>query len=153
MILFRTKVKGVQFRCNSNTRYNHPLFFIKSTQSTLSQVDPPPMYLCTCLPAFLATRPVFDLSWYFSRYMVWLIGNNWTWGLAQQREFLKSFMLFFQCQIFLIDESGIIPRLANKMKCQPSGAEGTRSPHATPHRLQHLTARLIQNGLAGLEKG
>ena len=29
---------------------------------------------------------------------------------------------------------------------QPSGARGTRSLPATPHRLQHLTARLIQNG-------
>ena len=38
-------------------------------------------------------------------------------------------------------------------KYQPSGAEGTRSPPATPHRLQHLTARLIQNGQQGLEIG
>ena len=29
---------------------------------------------------------------------------------------------------------------------QPSGTGGTRSLPATPHRLQHLTARLIQNG-------
>ena len=36
---------------------------------------------------------------------------------------------------------------------QPSGAGGTRSPPATPQRLQHLTARLIQNGWQGLEKG
>ena len=38
-------------------------------------------------------------------------------------------------------------------KYQPSGAGGTRSPPATPHRLQHLTARLIQNGRRGLERG
>ena len=38
-------------------------------------------------------------------------------------------------------------------KYQPSGAGGTRSPPAMPHRLQHLTARLIQNGRQGLEKG
>ena len=38
-------------------------------------------------------------------------------------------------------------------KYQPSGAGGTRSPPATPHRLQHLTARLIQNGRRGLEIG
>ena len=36
---------------------------------------------------------------------------------------------------------------------QPSGPGGTRSPPATPYRLQHLTARLIQNGRQGLEKG
>ena len=36
---------------------------------------------------------------------------------------------------------------------QPSSAGGTRSPPATPHRLQHLTARLIQNGRQGLEIG
>ena len=36
---------------------------------------------------------------------------------------------------------------------QPSGAGGTRSPPATPHRLQHLTASLIQNGRRGLERG
>ena len=29
-------------------------------------------------------------------------------------------------------------------KYQPSGAGGTPSPPATPHRLQHLTARFIQ---------
>ena len=38
-------------------------------------------------------------------------------------------------------------------KYQPSSAGGTHSPPATPHRLQHLTARLIQNGRQGLEKG
>ena len=37
-------------------------------------------------------------------------------------------------------------------KYQPSGAGGTCSPPATPHRLQHLTARLIQNGRQGLER-
>ena len=37
------------------------------------------------------------------------------------------------------------------IKYQPSGAGGTRSPPATPHRPQHLTARLIQNGRQGLE--
>ena len=36
---------------------------------------------------------------------------------------------------------------------QPNGAGGTRSPPATLHRLQHLTARLIQNGRRGLERG
>merc|ERR1712013_826256 len=36
---------------------------------------------------------------------------------------------------------------------QPSGAGGTRSPPATPHRLQHQTARLIQNCRRGLERG
>ena len=35
---------------------------------------------------------------------------------------------------------------------QPICARGTRSPTATPHRLQHLTARLIQNGRQGLER-
>ena len=38
-------------------------------------------------------------------------------------------------------------------KYQPSGAGGTRSPPATPHRLQHLTARFIQNGRRGPEIG
>ena len=38
-------------------------------------------------------------------------------------------------------------------KYQPSGAGGTRSPPATPHCLQHLTARLIQNGRRVLERG
>ena len=33
-----------------------------------------------------------------------------------------------------------------KIEYQPSGAGGTRSPPATPHHLQHLSARLIQNG-------
>ena len=37
------------------------------------------------------------------------------------------------------------------LKYQPSGAGGTRSPPATPHRLQHLTAQFIQNGRRGLE--
>ena len=41
----------------------------------------------------------------------------------------------------------------NINKYQPSGAGGTRSPPATPHRLQHLPARLIQNGWQGLETG
>ena len=41
-----------------------------------------------------------------------------------------------------------------KKKYQPSGgAGGTRSPPATPHRLQPLTAHLIQNGRRGLERG
>ena len=35
----------------------------------------------------------------------------------------------------------------------PSGAGGTHSPPTTLHRLQHLTARLIQNGQQGLEGG
>ena len=39
------------------------------------------------------------------------------------------------------------------MKYQLSGAGGTRPPPATPHRLQNLTARLIQNGRGGLEIG
>ena len=34
------------------------------------------LLLCTCLPAFIATCPAFDLSWYFSGYMVWLIDNK-----------------------------------------------------------------------------
>ena len=34
----------------------------------------------------------------------------------------------------------------NYIKYQPSGAGGTRSPPATPHRLQHLIACFIQNG-------
>ena len=38
-------------------------------------------------------------------------------------------------------------------KYQPSGAGGTRSPPATPYRLQHLTAHLTENGQQGLEKG
>ena len=38
-------------------------------------------------------------------------------------------------------------------KYQPSGAGSTRSPPATPHRLQHLTARFIQNGRQGPEIG
>ena len=38
-------------------------------------------------------------------------------------------------------------------KYQPSGEGGTRSPPAMPHRLQHLIARLIQNGRQGLERG
>ena len=41
----------------------------------------------------------------------------------------------------------------NILEYQPSGTRGTRSPPATPERLQHLTARLIQNGLRGLEIG
>ena len=40
-----------------------------------------------------------------------------------------------------------------KLEYQPNGAGGTRSPPATPHRLQHLTARLIQKGRQGLEIG
>ena len=40
-----------------------------------------------------------------------------------------------------------------KKKYQPSGDRGTRSPAAMPHRLQHLTTRLIQNGWQGLEIG
>ena len=35
---------------------------------------------------------------------------------------------------------------------QPSGAEGTRLPPASPHCLQHLTANSIQNGRLGLER-
>ena len=34
-------------------------------------------------------------------------------------------------------------------KYQPSGAGGTRSPPATPHRLQHLPAHFFQNGRWG----
>jgi len=40
-----------------------------------------------------------------------------------------------------------------KRKYQPSGAGGTRSPPATPHRLQHLTACFIQNRHQDLERG
>ena len=36
-------------------------------------------------------------------------------------------------------------------KYEPSGEEGTRSPPATPHHLQNLTACLIQNVRRGLE--
>ena len=35
------------------------------------------------------------------------------------------------------------------LQYQPSGKGGTRSPPATPHRLQHLTACLIQSGHRG----
>ena len=38
-------------------------------------------------------------------------------------------------------------------KTQPSGTVGTCSPPAMSQRLQHLTARLIQNGRRGLEIG
>ena len=49
---------------------------------------------------------------------------------------------------------GLKSQKLNKIsEYQPSGAGGTRSPPATPQRLQHLTARLIQNGWQGLEKG
>ena len=41
----------------------------------------------------------------------------------------------------------------NILEYQPSGAGGTRSPPATPHRLQHLIARLIQHGRRGVEIG
>ena len=44
-----------------------------------------------------------------------------------------------------------LPEIKNKY--QPSGAGGTRSPPATPHRLQHVTARSIQNGGQSLERG
>ena len=37
-------------------------------------------------------------------------------------------------------------KIVFNIKYQPSGAGGTRSPPATPDRLQHLTACLIQNG-------
>ena len=39
----------------------------------------------------------------------------------------------------------------NRVKYQPSGAGGTRTLPAMLHRLQHLTACLIQNGRWGLE--
>ena len=42
---------------------------------------------------------------------------------------------------------------SNIREYQPSGVGDTCSPPATPHRLQHLTARLIQNGQLGLEIG
>ena len=48
--------------------------------------------------------------------------------------------------IFIIDDIFL-------RKYQPSGAEGTRSPPARPHRLQHLTARLIQHSRRGMEIG
>ena len=38
-------------------------------------------------------------------------------------------------------------------KYQSSGAGGTRSPPAMPHRLQHLPAHFIQNGRWGLGIG
>ena len=41
----------------------------------------------------------------------------------------------------------------NILEYQPSGTRGTRSPPATPERLQHLTARLIQHGRRGVEIG
>ena len=48
-------------------------------------------------------------------------------------------------------KKGIFPTYIFGEKCHPSGAApGTP---ATPHRLQHLTARLIQNGQQGLEIG
>ena len=51
-----------------------------------------------------------------------------------------------QMSIMIFDEK-------NGGKYQPSGAGGTRSPPATPYRLQHLTARFIQNGRQGPEIG
>ena len=59
-----------------------------------------------------------------------------------QKILLFNQMLYLT-QIFLVSQS---------KKYQPSGAGGTRSPPAPPHRLQHLTARLIQNGRRGLER-
>ena len=53
---------------------------------------------------------------------------------------MQHFQLKFQIKLIL-DEY------------QPSGAGGTHSPPATPHRLQHLTARLIQHGRRGVEIG
>ena len=41
----------------------------------------------------------------------------------------------------------------NNDEYQPSGAGGTRSTPATPHRLQHLTAQFIQNGRLGPDIG
>ena len=52
-----------------------------------------------------------------------------------------------------LDFSFYIFSIENKGKYQPSGARGTCSPPPTPHGLQHLTARLIQNGRWGLEIG
>ena len=58
--------------------------------------------------------------------------------------------------VFQADRSQTV-LLENKLilytEYQPGGAGGTRSPPATPHRLQHLTACFIQNGRRGPEIG
>ena len=69
-----------------------------------------------------------------------------SWEIFELEFLIGKFFTFLSAHN-LVDN-----RIANDAKYQPSGAGGTRSPPATPHRLQHLTARLIQNGRQGLEK-
>ena len=61
------------------------------------------------------------------------------------------FFQFPQNWIFLSFK--ILKMISNTFQYQPSSAGGTRSPPARLHRLQHLTARLIQNGWRGLKIG
>ena len=59
----------------------------------------------------------------------------------------KQFVILPEVNCFIVYKN----YYENVLKYQPSGAGGPRSPPATPHRLQHLSAQFIQNGRQGLE--
>ena len=64
------------------------------------------------------------------------------------------FFIFFNFSILLLKVGlNVTQNKALYVKNTSLAAPGARSPPATPHRLQHPTARLIQNGWQGLEKG
>ena len=76
-----------------------------------------------------------------------------TWSLARASGVPVSRELGSQLTMTLAATKIYILRGTNNtyLQYQPCSARGTRSPPATPQRLQHLTACLIQNYQWGLE--
>ena len=63
-----------------------------------------------------------------------------------------KFFPFLQRNISELHCTGqCLPHHHTDKQYQPRGKGGTRSPPATPHRLQHLIAHFIQNGRQGPE--
>ena len=91
--------------------------------------------LSACPTCFFKLRQGASIRANVSRSVGWSVHRKkfWQRGENQKSKFFDYFWFFD--------------------KYQPSSAGGTLSPPATPHRLQHLTARFIQNGRRGLERG
>ena len=66
--------------------------------------------------------------------------------MAENGQTIKYIFFSFDYDQENAEENGNTSSIDFVVKYQPNGEGGTRSPPAITHRLQHLTAYLIQNG-------
>ena len=119
----------------TQTSWTTSSIYLKPWQVPYSKID---LSVCTLLQLLSSTKALFSLFF--------LVENQTL--LPPPPSLVENSTIFFNPSLIwakLFFEE-------NAYKYQPSGPGGTRSPPATPHRLQHLTARLFQNGRQGLER-